>query len=196
MKTKQNSICPAIRELERIYDLIADRYKFTARRPIITIQSKGRGQTLGWHWTEKWSNGDDIKLSEINICAEVLNRNPIETLIHEMAHYHNCVDKIPDCSASQYHNKAFRERAENYGLNVQKAGRFGWAMTCMSDKLKLAVEEMNVNYNVFKMVRKESSKIAAPTKMKKFNCGCTVVRCATELSAVCELCQKRFEEEK
>lgn len=192
-KEKQSSICPAILELERVYDIIADRYKFKAPRPVITIQSKGRGKTLGWHWTEKWSNGD-IKLSEINICAEVLDRNPIETLIHEMAHYHNCIDKIPDCSASQYHNKAFRERAENYGLNVLKVDRFGWAMTYMSDKLKLVVKEMNIDYKVFKLVRKESNKIVAPTKMKKWDCGCTVVRCATVLSAVCELCKNNFEE--
>lgn len=194
MKQSQNdSIVPAIRELERVYDLIAKRYQFKALRPIITIQGKGRNAAYGWHWNDKWSNGKD-NLSEINICAEELDKHPISTLIHEMCHYHNAVDKINDCSTSQYHNKHFRERAENYGLNVEKVGRFGWAVTTVGDKLVPVLEEMKINYDVFKLIRKQTVRVKAETKMKKWVCECTTVRCATELSAVCELCQNRFEE--
>ncbi len=73
--------------------------------------------------------------------------------------------------------------------------RFGWAMTCMSDKLKLVVKEMNINYEVFKLVRQETVKIKAQTKMKKWKCSCTVVRCAVVLDATCNGCKKPFEEQ-
>lgn len=191
---KNDSIIPAIKELERVYDLIAERYKFTALRPIITIQSKGRQSAFGWHWSKKWSNGKS-DLSEINICAEELDKHPIATLIHEMVHYNNAVEDINDCSTSQYHNKAFKERAETFGLNVERAGRFGWAMTTVSDKLIPVLEEMKINYDVFKLIRKPTERVKAETKMKKWSYGCTVVRCAVELDATCDKCKKKFEEQ-
>ena len=84
-----NSIRPIIKELERIYDVLAKKYKLKAQRPLITIQTKGRQKdTLGWHWANKWKYNKK-ELSEINICAESLNGNPIETLVHEMVHYAN-----------------------------------------------------------------------------------------------------------
>lgn len=188
-----DSLIPTIKELERVYDLIADRYKFKAPRPIITIQTKGRQSALGWHWKNKWRKGE-IELTEINICAEELDKNPIETLIHEMVHYHNAVDEIKDCNSQQYHNSHFKQRAEEYGLNVKRAGRYGWGMTSLSDKLQEVLIGYKINYDVFKLIRKHANKIKAETKMKKYSCGCTIVRCATELSAVCETCQNRFEE--
>jgi len=191
---KNDSLIPIIKELERVYDLIAERYQFKALRPIITIQSKGRQAAYGWHWSDKWSNGKD-NLSEINICAEELDKHPVETLIHEMCHYHNAVDKIADCNSSQYHNKHFKERAENYGLNVKRAGRFGWAMTSVSDKLIPVLEEMKINYDVFKLIRKQSIRIKAETKMKKWTCSCMNIRCAVELDATCNLCKQIFEKE-
>lgn len=78
-----NSIIPIINELERIYNFIAKKQGLKHERPIITIQTKGRRkQTLGWYWDKKWLSGKK-EVGEINICAEELKKNPIETLIHE-----------------------------------------------------------------------------------------------------------------
>jgi hypothetical protein len=187
-----NSIIPVIKELERIYDALAIEFKLKHPRPIITIQSKGRQKVLGWHWEGKWERGKQI-ISEINICAEELNNNPIGTLIHEMVHYSNTCDKIDDCNSQQYHNKAFKERAENYGLNVYKRGRFGWAQTDLSDNLKKIIEKIKPNEVTFKLYRKTHLTITAPTKMKKYSCGCTTIRCATILEAKCLRCNNNFE---
>jgi hypothetical protein len=188
-----NSIIPIIKELERVYDALSLKFDLKYPRPIITIQSKGRQkQTLDWHWADKWEVGKKT-ISEINICAEELNKNPIETLVHEMVHYSNTCDKIEDCNSQQYHNKAFKVRAENYGLNVEKAGRWGWAFTSVSDKLKKMLEEIKPNETIFKLYRKEHLSITAPTKMKKYSCGCTTIRCATDLSAKCLKCNNEFE---
>jgi len=190
----KNSIIPIIAELERIYDCFSDKYKIIFPRPIITIQTKGRQkQTLGWHWAEKWEKGKE-NISEINICAESLNKNPIETLIHEMVHYSNNCEKIEDCNSQQYHNKQFKNKAEIYGLNVEKDGRRGYALTSISPKLTETLKEIKINYKVFELYRKENLSLIAPTKMKKYNCGCTTVRCATDLQSKCLKCNNNFEE--
>jgi len=189
-----NSIIPIIKELERVYDALAKIFELKHDRPIITIQTKGRQkQALGWHWTDKWEIGKK-SISEINICAEDLNKNPIETLIHEMAHHANSCDKIEDCNNSGYHNKAFKTKAESYGLNVEKLGRHGWANTSLSDKLKGILNTLKIDYKVFELYRKEHLTITAPTKMKKYSCGCTTIRCATDIQAKCLKCNNNFEE--
>lgn len=188
-----NSIIPIIKELERIYDTLAIEFKLKQPRPIITIQSRGRQKVLGWHWKDKWEKGKKT-ISEINICAEELNQNPIETLIHEMVHYSNTCEKINDCNAQQYHNKAFKVKAESYGLNVEKDGRNGWGLTSLSDNLKNIIIKIKPNESTFKLYRKAHLTITAPTKMKKYRCQCTTVRCATDLQAKCLTCSKEFEE--
>ena len=191
---QNNSIIPIIKELEKVYSHLAKEYKLKSR-PIITIQSKGRQKTtLGWFWNKKWQYGKK-EVGEINICAENLNKNPIETLVHEMVHYADSCDNIKDCNAQGYHNKNFRDRAEMYGLNVKKDGRRGWAYTSISPKLEKLLKKIKINYSVFKMYRKVNVTKVAPTKMKKYRCECTTVRCATDLQSKCLKCNKLFEEQ-
>ena len=188
-----NSIIPVIKELERIYDALSKEFKIKHDRPIITIQTKGRKKdTLGWHWADKWERGKE-SISEINICAEELNKDPIETLVHEMVHYSNTCDKVDDCNNAGYHNKAFRKTAESYGLNVEKDGRHGWNQTSLSDNLKSIIEKIKPNEVTFKLYRKTHLTITAPTKMKKYSCGCTTIRCAVILEAKCLKCDNNFE---
>ena len=190
-----NSIRPIIKELERIYDGLTKHFKVNAIRPIITIQTKGRQKnTLGWYGANKWKSGKK-QINEINICAENLNKDPIETLIHEMVHYHNEHNKVNDCNAHQYHNKHFKERAENYGLNVKKEGRHGWAFTSITPKLQEILNKIKVNKKIFSLYRQTQISIKTPTKMKKFTCGCTNVRCAVNLEAKCLKCNNIFQED-
>lgn len=189
------SIRPVIKELERIYDALSKHFGLNASRPLITIQTKGRRKnTLGWYWSDRWQE-DKKKIHEINICAESLNENPVETLIHEMVHYHNFCEDVKDCNAHQYHNKHFKERAESYGLNVEKNGRHGWGLTSISPKLQTMLNKIKVDNKIFKLYRQTSETIKSPTKMKKYTCGCTIVRCATDLQAKCLVCNNKFEEE-
>lgn len=153
MKKINNSLCPIIKELERIYDNLAIQFNLTTPRPLITIQTKGRKKDiLGWYGAEKWKSGKK-QINEINICAENLNKNPVETLIHEMVHYHNYCEKIEDCNVHQYHNRHFKIRAENYGLNVEKSGRNGWSYTSISSNLQKIIDKIKVNKQVFNLYR-------------------------------------------
>lgn len=187
-----NSLIPIIKELERIYDAINLKFGFKYPRPIITIQSKGRNKNiLGWFGANRWQQ-DDKEIGEINICAEELKKTPVETLVHEMAHYSNFCEGIKDCNSQQYHNKEFKATAENYGLNVEKEGRWGWAFTKPTEKLQVILNDLKINYDIFKLYRKPKLATVAPTKMKKFRCECTTIRCATDLQATCKLCDKDF----
>ena len=190
-----NSIRPIIKELERIYDALSKHFNIKASRPLITIQTKGRQKnTLGWYGANKWKVGKK-QINEINICAESLNKNPIETLVHEMVHYHNSCEKIEDCNFHQYHNKHFKTRAESYDLNVKKDGRHGWSLTYISPKLQNILNTIKINKEIFNLYRQTQISIKVPTRLRKFNCGCTIVRCATDLKAECLKCHKEFIEE-
>ena len=65
---------------------------------------------------------------------------PIEevaaTLLHEMVHYYNHVNGIKDCSrGNTYHNRRFKESAEERGLIVRHSEKYGWSHTSPSDDL-------------------------------------------------------------
>lgn len=188
-----NSIIPIIKELERIYDVINVKFGFKYPRPIIIIQTKGRSKNLlGWFGADRWKQNKK-EIGEITICAESLNKNPVETLIHEMAHYANHCEKVTDCNNTQYHNKHFKLKAENYGLNCKKDGRLGWADTEISERLQIILNDIKINKQVFKLYRKQKLSIVTPTKMKKWRCSCTTVRCAVDLNATCNICKKEFQ---
>jgi hypothetical protein len=166
---------------------------------LITLQTKGRGNFAGWCWAEKWA-GKESSHTEINISAEYLTAGyePLmEVLIHEMAHAINSQNGIKDCSKTQYHNKHFKASAELAGLHV-KQGKKGWAYTSIAKGgiAEKALKDININRDVFIYQRKEQgSKVKAPTKMKKWSCGCTNVRCAVELLAECQDCGNEFIEQ-
>ncbi|MBO5111357.1 MAG: SprT-like domain-containing protein [Clostridia bacterium] len=125
--------------LNKIFDLLnVEYFENTLSRPTITIQSTPRAYG---HFTLN----DDTWVSklggthEINIGAGTLAR-PIEdvcaTLLHEMIHYYNYVNGIQDCSrGNTYHNKAFRQAAEERGLCVERSDKYGWSHTSPSERL-------------------------------------------------------------
>ena len=125
--------------LNKIFDLLNEEYFENAlSRPTITIQSTPRAYG-------HFSLRDDTWLSktgsthEINIGAGTLSR-PIEevtaTLLHEMVHYYNHVNGIQDCSrGNTYHNRKFRDAAEQRGLIIAHSDKYGWSHTSPGDKL-------------------------------------------------------------
>lgn len=128
--------------------------------PVITVLPRGKKRAYGWFWPNKWTI-DGKPVSEISISAETLNRNPaevLETLIHEIAHYANDVDKIVDAT-NNYHNKHFKKKAESYGLTVTKMGAVGWGITTNSDRSKALIDEFMKasNFTEFKLQRKTAS---------------------------------------
>lgn len=125
--------------LNKIFDLLnAEYFEGTLSRPTITIQSTpkayGHFSLRGDTWISKLG-----ATHEINIGAGTLAR-PIEevtaTLLHEMVHYYNYTLGVQDCSrGNTYHNRRFKESAEEHGLCVTHSDRYGWSHTSPSNSL-------------------------------------------------------------
>ena len=125
--------------LNKVFDLLnAEFFESELSRPTITIQSTpkayGHFSLREDTWVSKLGG-----THEINIGAGPLSR-PIEevsaTLLHEMVHYYNHIHGIQDCSrGNTYHNRKFREAAEERGLIVTHSDKYGWSHTSPSDRL-------------------------------------------------------------
>jgi hypothetical protein len=184
-------------ELERIQRELSLKFKLKPNAfPLITLQSRGRKNVRGWYGSDCWDVGKkDALAAEINICAENINRNAVETLVHEMVHYSNAIDGVNDCSSTQYHNRLFKATAERFGLNVEKLEKYGFASTTLGMELKNHIDNViKPDYKLFSAYRVVRETKKSATKMKKYTCGCGVnVRCAVELEATCDVCGTPFE---
>ena len=63
-------------------------------------------------------------------------------------------------------------------------------------KIQLFIcKKLKLKKDIFSVSRMKmgSGKAKAETKMKKWDCGCTIVRCAVDLVAVCQECDNEFE---
>ena len=125
--------------LNKIFDLLnAEYFENALSRPTITIQSTpkayGHFSLREDTWVSKLGG-----THEINVGAGTLAR-PIEevvaTLLHEMIHYFNYEKGIQDCSrGNTYHNKRFKEAAEERGLAVTHSDKYGWSHTEPTEEL-------------------------------------------------------------
>ena len=122
----------ATQYLVKVFRLINQEYfNNELEEPTITIQS-----TVGAYGhitTNKvWSN-DEVKSYELNISADYLNRpieNVVATLIHEGVHLYAMQNGIKDTSnRGVYHNRTFKELAEQRGLLISRHEKYGWTIT-------------------------------------------------------------------
>ena len=125
--------------LNKVFDLLNEEFfENTLSRPTITIQSTPKAYG---HFTlnnDTWVSTVG-NTHEINIGAGTLAR-PIEdvcaTMLHEMIHLFNYTQGIQDCSrGNTYHNKRFKQAAEERGLIVSHSEKYGWSHTKPSDAL-------------------------------------------------------------
>jgi len=133
-----NNITGAVTDqLVQAFEFFNHELKTDLDTPVFTlIPNRGRQSYYGWYWQGRWKDGKKT-LPEINITADTLKRDVedvCETLIHEMAHYKNNVEGIEDCNANQYHNKHFKKRAEEFGLEVKRMRNKGYALTSLGEK--------------------------------------------------------------
>lgn len=144
--------------------------------PVFTlIPNRGRQSYYGWYWQGRWKDGKKT-LPEINITADTLKRDVEDvcnTLIHEMAHYKNNVEKIVDCNANQYHNKHFKKRAEEFGLEVERMKNKGYAITKLGEKARNLVKKyknlfLKDDKNPFHAYRVTEDRVSIVKSTKRF----------------------------
>lgn len=134
----------AVSQLEHIYNsLNEDFFGYELPTPIITVQSKPG--TYGHSSTAKvWKRPED-NAYEINIAAEVLSypiEETIDTMLHEMVHLYCREHGIKEVSrGGMYHNKKFKEIAEDHGLTCVQTGKYGWNTTPGDNLLEYALSK-------------------------------------------------------
>lgn len=153
------SIAPVIAESERVLMEAITHFKLTvaATQIVVTIQSKGRKNALGWFGANHWKNGKPDALHEINLSAEHLkSHNMGETLLHELAHAENKQLGILDCSGRR-HNKKFKAMAERLGLLVKDADpQVGFGYTDLAAGGEAFLKKCSFKRELFALCRLES----------------------------------------
>jgi len=158
-KETNNTYADIVNELQRSFDFFIQYYKLDKEKfgnVMICLMNSGRKQAYGWHLKDGWKKDGDTRRTELNICANHLNRpveDILETLIHEIAHLQNSINGISDCTSTQYHNKKFKTSAESLGLIVEKMGSKGWAKTSLGTEAKKAIIALKPNQDVYKFNR-------------------------------------------
>jgi hypothetical protein len=198
------SLIPALVELERALPALAQRFPDPAllldQSPVLVIQSGrlGRRRVYGWTAPRCWRQpGSDLAYTELSLSAEDLARPRLEllvTLLHELVHVYNLLICVRDCSEEQYHYVAFRNLATVVGLKVRAVDRhLGWAHTDPSPELAADLAALPLNDEAFALYREASVPRPRPSRVHKWTCGCTIVRCAVALLASCDQCGRPFQ---
>lgn len=203
----EQSLQPIIEKLESLFSSFNDKfYDGGLQKPIITVSPDATKGAYGWCTSWKaWKlegSGDDAGYYEINICAEYLSR-PFElvaqTLLHEMVHLYNLQIGVQDTSRSgTYHNKKFKEAAEQHGMVLGESGKSGYTDAKLNDEAKAFVESLTDQK--FQLFREPAHKMASQSKSsssRKYvcpNCGC-IIRATKEVFVICGDCDVEFEEE-
>lgn len=200
-----NSIRPIIEALEGAHAhfngaLFGGRLRTS---PVITVQTKGRKNALGWYWAQRWVNGTS-KPAELNVSAEDLKRpaaDVLETLVHEMVHQRADEEGVKDTSRNgAYHNKRFGAMAAEAGLCVpaEPDKRHGFAFTTLGpegSRARAAVESIRSKVEpLLVLARSIVPPKGGKGKMLLFVCGCGFkIRCGRrELAATCRACGDDF----
>ncbi len=100
-----------------------------------------QGQKHGHFAPRSWKLRGDEKNSElygeIFLAGESLERGAggtLGTLLHELAHAYCHANDIKDTSNNhRYHNQKFKEVAESFGLEIEKAQTIGWSVTSVPE---------------------------------------------------------------
>lgn len=155
----------AIDELHDLFNkLNAEFFGGELPEVALTIQSKGKRNSMGWFTTGKvWNDkAGEVQLHEINIAAEYLNVSvweTIDTLMHEMVHLWNHVRGIQDTSrGGTYHNAKFKEASIAAGFEYRDSKphpKYGWSFSRLSAETIERIKGLGINEDAFAIARKD-----------------------------------------
>lgn len=204
-------------QIEKCFRLLNDEL-FNGQLPTCMITVVPSARTYAHYTTfEAWQTKDTAK-HEINISSAYLNRpleNILASLVHEMVHcYNDCVLNIQDTSNNGvYHNKRFKQAAEDHGLIVSRSNKYGWSRTEPADHLLQFVldhdelREIEMNRTPYDLVHvpigthtSNGGVTVVPPVLKGHsrkwvcpNCG-TIIRSNKIVNVICGDCMVNFVE--
>lgn len=207
------SLKPSIEESERFIKFLAVRFGYELPNDLLILIHETSPQVRGYFrsvrcqkiWRDLSSKQQDKPnpINSIVLSSHELKDEPYQVLAHEFAHYINFINGTQDCSRNgKYHNKKFKERAEEFLLIVEKDKRLGFAFTKESDEFKVMLkDEFKPTADAFKVFQDlgDGENKKKPSRMLKFMCDCGfIIRSARTnsdgqpLNAVCQNCNTQF----
>lgn len=195
--------------LNKVFKAVNERYfDNTLEMPVITIQTSVGA--YGHITVNKVWNTDGVARYELNIGAETLNRpieNVVATMIHECSHLYALMNNIKDTSNNGiYHNKRFKEIAENMGcLQIDRHEKYGWTITTPTEEtidfcIEYGFEDIKINrqgayYTVGTATPTPTPKTTRkPTSTRKYICPCcgNSFRATKTINVMCMDCNEQF----
>lgn len=173
--------------LENAFDILNEKY-FNGELPKVCITVQSGKHCYAWYTTQNMWSDSQSAYREINMSAEYLDlpiERKIASLLHEMCHHYCDLKGIKDCSrgnrggGSAYHNKRFKEQAEQRGLIIEYDKRIGYSITSPSEELIAFVNEMG--WSDIDLSRKSedllsfggsSGRTTKPSSTRKYICPC------------------------
>lgn len=197
-KIQKNS--EVVRFLEQVFSALnEDRFGGGLETPIITVQDMPHAYghcTCG----RVWKNRDQGEGQyEINIAAGTLDRmicHLVATMLHEMVHLYHLQNGIQDTSrGGAYHNRKFKEKAEEVGLLIEYDKSIGWSVTKPSQELADYVYARRWHEVPLCRVTPQAvagRKVKKPSSTRKYECpSCGLsVRATREVRIICAECSE------
>ena len=207
----EQSLKVIIQKLEDLFEQFNNKfYEGKVQKPVITVSPDTTKGAYGWctswkAWKEKLDSEEDQNDApayyEINLCAEHLARPFTEvcaTLLHEMVHLWNLQNEVQDTSrGGSYHNKKFKQVAEEHGLIIEQHPKYGWTLTSLNDEAKTFIEGMHEKgFDIYRS-KLPKLKLSKGSSSRKYVCPCCglIVRATKEVHVICADCEVELEEE-
>lgn len=219
-KTVQvDSLAPAYDECLRWIEYLKQFHPLITEERIVPTFVATDKICYGWQVVKNW-NSEKGKASELPISYATLAKGSIEigeAIEHELIHIENnniwqarqdtLGNPMPvDMSREgAYHNQKFRDTAEkrgSYCVDPKERKELGkrdisWGESHFTPTtVTKIIAEFQPNDDAFTLIREDikfKTEPRKPSPYLKWTCGCTNVRCATELSAICAKCNTKFE---
>ena len=161
--------------------------------PVLTFE-KSRVTTLGYY---RVGLNDFAVRNQININRLYIDRplfETLQTLVHEMVHSYEYTYLGKDArTKTWYHSKSFRNKMAEIGILTDPKG----CHTAVGDPFRFLLKKHGVDVPHIRekgglYVLPPKVKPKGKSKLKKWSCGCTNVRVAVQLKAVCLKCGNEF----
>lgn len=132
-----------VEALERAWEAVRCRHPDVPAVVVVVAagsdaRAKGRLK-LGHFAASRWHLKEQTALAEVLVGGEGLRRGPVDvlgTLLHEAAHGLAQARSVKDTSrGGRFHNRRYRELAEELGLEVAEVAPIGWSATTVPDPL-------------------------------------------------------------
>jgi len=188
----EDTLKNVLNHLDETFKILNDKfYNGGLPKPIFTIIPDKKN--LGYCTSDKvWIDDKNAEhqLYEINLSSEYLNRPKdeiVETLLHEMVHLYCNVNSIRDC-AGKYHNKKYKQYAEEHGLICEKT-KYGYSKTDLSFETKEWIQTLELpKFDLFRKTQSGSKSKQIVYRYVCPVCG-AIARSTKPLNLYCGDCE-------